>query len=238
MKNFLTKLFDIEKENLKEKYNVKTELQDGLYMVKVRFLDNPGSDDINTRFKPLEKEKYGYKSDYIREKGIIIKYVKGLDYVIEYKTGIKIPLYYIRPGKKTKINKHNDKKGNFFWCVILSYYNLRFTGKDYGKTLPIEMFLDDVSAYHTKNLLEIPSNELDEIMKNYLNDDEMECMIEALNDNKNKYYVNINHIKEELNETLDTYEQEKNSQIKRNYEKYYYIDDSVKKGRKKRLFRK
>lgn len=114
------------------------------------------------------KEKYEYKSDYIREKGIIIKYVKGLDYVTEYKTGIKIPLYYISPGKKLKLINIMIKKGNFFWCIVLSYYNLGFTGKDYGKTLPIEIFLDDVSSYHTKNLLEMPSNELDEIMKNYI----------------------------------------------------------------------
>lgn len=96
----MKKIFNIGNGKLKEKYNVKTELQDGLYMVKVRFLENPESNDINTRFKPTKKEKYEYKSDYIREKGIIIKYVKGLDYVTEYKTGIKIPLYYIRPGKK------------------------------------------------------------------------------------------------------------------------------------------
>lgn len=66
----------------------------------------------------------------------------------------------------------------------------------------------------------------------------MEQIIEVLNNNKNKYYENINHRKEELDEVLDTYEQEKINDKKINYEKYYYVDNNAKKGKKKRLFRK
>lgn len=215
-------------KNKFKKYG-EQKLQDGLYMVSVRFLEDPSEDDIFQRFTPYDCEEIVYNSA-IRKSGIIVKYRRGLDYVTEYKTGVKIPLYFAKPNKKVKINDYDDKKDDFYYCVILSYYNKLFkTGKDL-KSVHYEKFEDDSSAYITKNLLELPKKDLDDIMETYNGLNIMENVLKELDKVKENYKIESNNV----NEEQFSFQDNKN----RNYEKYFYVDEVPTKSKIKKLFGK
>lgn len=250
---------------MKNKSKEKIRLEDGIYRVRLYRVDENINYSLDLLKKnPFIENNSLYihhdivpkflGSSFFDKDQILIKYDSKKDFVTEFKTGLEIPIVYFCSdsvkNKKSKVIAPGFEKNKFpIICVGISFKKYKIPLAIYNehkkvfkkceKVIDEQSFEGSISSF---NLLNLSSNSLDEMVEEYnriYSDDEVfkENILRPINELNEKKQEEVKRAKERELKKLKE-EENKKAQTKRNYEKYYYVDSNVKKGNRKRLFRK
>ena len=166
------------------KVNKYKPLENGIYKVKIRYIKKLRVCDENwfsqkNPFYGLEEDKNkNFQSEFFEEHEFLIKYDSEKNYVTEYKTGFEIPIVtYFTNSPKKEIECSNADNNKDYYCLALVLHKSRYAiptvklrkilvklkAKVRNYYVLSESFLDGDS----ENLLNLPGEELDEIINEY-----------------------------------------------------------------------